>query len=157
MADIITAEERTEWEWLFESATAGPWTAKRRWSNECEVVPRITCTPDSDRGCGWIADLIGAPYLGHESTLPNADFIAASRLGWPRTLAALEAAEERAEKAEADLAFIHEKLTTFFSEYRAIEFGDSGETTITVSTARARLLAEVRDRLRAAAEGRMTT
>ena len=28
---------------------------------------------------GWIADLIGAPYLGYESTLRNAAFIAAAR------------------------------------------------------------------------------
>lgn len=66
--------------------TPGPWTVQRRWSNECEIIPRITCAPDADRGCGWIADLIGAPYLDHKSTLPNAYLIAAA----PDLLAALE-------------------------------------------------------------------
>lgn len=56
--------------------TPAGWEVHRRYSNECEIVPRITCAPDSDRGCGWIADMIGAPYLGHESTIPNADGIA---------------------------------------------------------------------------------
>lgn len=58
--------------------TPGPWEVKRQWSNECEIVPRIVCKPDEDRGCGWIADMIGAPYLGHESTLPNAYLVAAA-------------------------------------------------------------------------------
>jgi hypothetical protein len=64
---------------LEAAATPAPWEVKRRWSNGCEIIPRITCKPDDDRGCGWIADLIGAPYLGHESTLPNAELIAAAR------------------------------------------------------------------------------
>lgn len=59
-------------------ATPGPWKVERRYSNGCEIVPRIVCEPDSDRGCGWIADIIGAPYLGHQSTLPNARLIAAA-------------------------------------------------------------------------------
>lgn len=58
--------------------TKGPWKVERRWSNGCEIVPRITCDSDSDREYGWIADVIGAPYLGHESTLPNAYLIAAA-------------------------------------------------------------------------------
>lgn len=70
------------------SATPGPWEVLRRFSNGCEIVPRITCAADSDRGCGWIADLVGAPYLGHESTLPNAHLIAAA----PELLAACEEA-----------------------------------------------------------------
>lgn len=68
--------------------TPGPWHVERRWSNGCEIVPRITCAKDDDRGCGWIADCIGAPYIGHESTLPNAYLIAAA----PDLLAACEAA-----------------------------------------------------------------
>ena len=62
----------------FAGHTRGPWKVERRWSNECEIVPRITCERDADRGCGWIADAIGAPYLGHQSTLPNARLIAAA-------------------------------------------------------------------------------
>ena len=58
--------------------TPGPWTVERRWSNGCEIIPRIRCAPDEDRGCGWIADVIGAPYLDHKSTLPNARLIAAA-------------------------------------------------------------------------------
>jgi len=68
--------------------TPGPWAVERRWSNGCEIVPRIVCKPDDDRGCGWIADIIGAPYLGHESTLPNARLIAAA----PELLEACKAA-----------------------------------------------------------------
>lgn len=62
----------------FDGHTPGPWKVERRFSNGCEIVPRITCQRDDDRGCGWIADAIGAPYLGHESTLPNARLIAAA-------------------------------------------------------------------------------
>lgn len=58
--------------------TPGPWKVECRFSNGCEITPRIICEPDADRECGWIADLIGAPYLGHESTLPNAQLIAAA-------------------------------------------------------------------------------
>ena len=68
--------------------TPGPWFVERRWSNGGEIIPRITCASDDDRGCGWIADLIGAPYLGHKSTLPNARLIAAA----PDLLSALEQA-----------------------------------------------------------------
>lgn len=70
------------------SFTPGPWHVQRRFSNECEIVPRIICAADADRACGWIANLIGAPYLGHESTLPNARLIAAA----PDLLEALQAA-----------------------------------------------------------------
>lgn len=66
-----------EIERLAQAATPGPWEVKRRWSNGCEIAPRITCAPDADRGCGWIADMVGAPYLGHKTTLPNANFVAA--------------------------------------------------------------------------------
>lgn len=59
--------------------TPAPWRTERRYSNGCEIIPRIKCTPDSNRECGWIADLIGAPYLGYESTLVNAEFIALAR------------------------------------------------------------------------------
>lgn len=59
--------------------TPGPWKVERRLgSAECEIVPRITCAPSSKRECGWIADLIGAPYLKYETTLPNAYLIAAA-------------------------------------------------------------------------------
>lgn len=75
--------------------TPGPWKVERRWSNECEIVPRITCAKDDDRGCGWIADIIGAPYLGHESTLPNAYLIAAA----PDMLAQLQSNIEDAQCA----------------------------------------------------------
>lgn len=64
---------------LQKAATDGPWEVERRWSNGCEIIPRITCKPNKERGCGRIADLTGAPYLGHTSTLPNAEFIARAR------------------------------------------------------------------------------
>lgn len=88
------------------SHTPGPWRVKRRWSNNCEIVPRITCNPDDDRACGWIADIIGAPYLGHESTLPNAMLIAAA----PDLLAAcrhfVEVYRRSAQLEKCDLACI---------------------------------------------------
>ena len=59
--------------------TSAPWRSERRFSNGCEVCPRIHCTPSKDREYGWIADVIGAPYLGYESTLANAEFIALAR------------------------------------------------------------------------------
>lgn len=59
--------------------TPAPWRWERRFSNGCEIVPRIKCTPSEKRECGWIADLFGAPYLGYESTLVNAEFIALAR------------------------------------------------------------------------------
>ena len=66
----------SEWDRMLQGMTPGPWNVERRWSNDCEIVPRITCKPDDDRGCGWVADCIGAPYLGHKTTLPNAHGIA---------------------------------------------------------------------------------
>lgn len=60
------------------SHTPGPWKVKRQFIHGREIVPRIVCAPDDDRQCGWIADLIGAPYLGHHSTLANARLIAAA-------------------------------------------------------------------------------
>lgn len=62
-----------------EKLTPAPWRMKRRYSNGCEIVPRIHCEPSKDRECGWIADCVGAPYLGYESTLVNAEFIALAR------------------------------------------------------------------------------
>ena len=59
--------------------TPAPWRSERRYSNGCEIVPRIHCAPTKERECGWIADLVGAPYLGYESTLTNAEFIALAR------------------------------------------------------------------------------
>lgn len=56
-----------------------PWRVERRHSNDCEIVPRIHCPKDDTRECGWVADLVGAPYLGYESTLVNAEFIALAR------------------------------------------------------------------------------
>lgn len=56
----------------------GPWSVERRYSNGCEIIPRIHCEKSKDRECGWIADVIGAPYLGYESTLHNARLIAAA-------------------------------------------------------------------------------
>lgn len=56
-----------------------PWTVERRYSNGCEIVPRIHCPRDESRECGWVADLVGAPYLGHESSLENAEAIAMMR------------------------------------------------------------------------------
>lgn len=61
---ILTAEEVTATRARADKATPEPWQVQRRWSNDCEIVPRITCKPDADRECGWIADIIGAPYLG---------------------------------------------------------------------------------------------
>ncbi len=88
--------------------TPGPWKVERRWSNECEIVPRITCAPDADRQCGWIADVIGAPYLGHESTLPNARLIAAA----PDLLAALESLLEANVYADGEgMCYINETDT----------------------------------------------
>ena len=58
--------------------TPGPWEVERRYSNGCEIIPRIHCEKSKDRECGWIADVIGAPYLGYESTLHNARLIAAA-------------------------------------------------------------------------------
>ena len=86
MSDPLTPDELAAIRERCDKATPGPWTVKRRYSNGCEIVPRITCAPDDDRGCGWIADAIGAPYLGHESTIPNAEFIAAARTSVPRLL-----------------------------------------------------------------------
>jgi hypothetical protein len=88
---------------LEAAATPAPWEVKRRWSNGCEIIPRITCKPDDDRGCGWIADLIGAPYLGHESTLPNAELIAAARNSL-RTLIERAKLAERYEGALREIA-----------------------------------------------------
>lgn len=59
--------------------TPAPWRSERRYSNECEIVPRIHSARSKDRECGWVADLVGAPYLGYESTLVNAEFIALAR------------------------------------------------------------------------------
>lgn len=62
-----------------EKLTPAPWRSERRFSNGCETVPRIHCDRSKDRECGWVADLVGAPYLGYESTLANAEFIALAR------------------------------------------------------------------------------
>jgi hypothetical protein len=62
-----------------EKLTPAPWGSERRSSNGREIVPRIICERSKDRECGWIADLVGAPYLGYESTLVNAEFIALAR------------------------------------------------------------------------------
>jgi hypothetical protein len=59
--------------------TPAPWYNERRFSNGCEIVPRICCEKNASRECGRIADLVGAPYLGYESTLVNAEFIALAR------------------------------------------------------------------------------
>lgn len=100
MSDPLAAARRT-----IENAakaTPGEWKVERRWSNGCEIVPRITCNPDDDRGCGWIADMVGAPYLGHESTLPNADFVAHVRTDAPLIAQALlDATEEIGRLTEA--------------------------------------------------------
>lgn len=89
--------------------TPGPWQVERRWVKEREIVPRITCAPDEDRGCGWIADTIGAPYLGHESTLPNAYLIAAA----PAMLAKLKKVVEWLNRC-ADKSEHYAKTTTQF-------------------------------------------
>lgn len=59
--------------------TPAPWRSERRYSDGIEVVPRINCERNADRECGRVADLVGAPYLGYESTVVNAEFIALAR------------------------------------------------------------------------------
>ena len=98
MTHELTDKVLAELERLHREATPGEWYVKRRYSNDCEIVPRITCKPDDDRGCGWIADIIGAPYLGHKTTLPNAYLIVAMR----NVLPALIAAARRLREVEAD-------------------------------------------------------
>lgn len=80
--------------------TPAPWWSERRFSNECEIVPRIKCARDKNRECGWIADLIGAPYLGYESTLANAEFIALARNAFDGDPEALAWWEENRVKRE---------------------------------------------------------
>lgn len=60
--------------------TPGPYHVRRVWSNGCEVCPEIWA------GDEWVATVVGAPYLGHERTLPTAELLAAA----PELLEALE-------------------------------------------------------------------
>lgn len=100
MSERLTTDELKAIRERCEAATAGPWLVQRRYSNECEIVPRITCEPSAERKCGWIADMVGAPYLGYADTIANADFIAHARADVPRLLAEVE--RLRAKAAELD-------------------------------------------------------
>ena len=65
--------------------TPGPWTVCRKWSNGCETCPEIFS--EGIAGRSWVATVTGAPHLGFEETLHNADLIAAA----PDLLAACKA------------------------------------------------------------------
>lgn len=86
----MTQAERDELRRLHAAASPGPWHAEPRYSNGCEVCPRIV---GQDR---WIADVIGAPYLGHKDTHPNAAYIVAACNALPQLLADVERLEAEA-------------------------------------------------------------
>ena len=113
----LTPAERSAIREREQAAHLGPWTVNRRWSNGCEIIPLIHCAKSESRPCGWIAELPGAPYLGYEDTLPNAEFIAAAREDVPRLLDDLDAADERLQAAvaaerEACISVLNAELST---------------------------------------------
>lgn len=98
---MITPDEQKmldELKRLHTAATPGPWLLQRHYVNEREIVPRIVCEPDSDRGCGQIANLVGAPYLGYATTIPNANLIALSRNSISALLAIIERQQAEIER-----------------------------------------------------------
>lgn len=90
------------------AATSGEWSVERRYSNDCEIVPRMTCPRSSDRECGWIADMIGAPYLGYKSTLHNADFIAFAA---NNITSVLDAADAEIAKRDAEIESLRAEVS----------------------------------------------
>lgn len=95
-----TPEERAEWQALGEAATDGPWEASRFfWKiGSTRGMPDEWWVSVEARGSVIACMPEEAPI-----SVPNAAFIAAAREGWPRTLAALEEAEESLFEVQSSL------------------------------------------------------
>jgi hypothetical protein len=105
----ITAEQRAEWRRLCGKATAAPWDVSMPEGMDCVWMDVVG--PDGDEVCEGETQ----PRLPIVSVECHADcrkeraeieanlhLIAASRTALPQLLVALEAAEQRAERAERD-------------------------------------------------------
>lgn len=49
--------------------TNEPYRLERKWSNDCEVCPQIW------RGNEWVANVVGAPFLGRDSVDRGCDLV----------------------------------------------------------------------------------
>lgn len=149
MADIITAEERAHFKWVLSYATNEELAYGGRWFGDLRrLSPRtLAALEAAEAECERLKEEL---HNWRSAAEVEAGWVDEANAGAEERSQQLDDMAERAEKTEAENTFIHDKLAAFFSEYQAVEDGDSGKTTITVSTARAKLLQEVRDRLRAA-------
>lgn len=116
---MSTKQQRDEWQRLSDAATAGPWGAEFKTTDEMEgeeYIYSTTAAPENTRtvvGCGWYD---GPHLLLREN---DADFIAAAREAIPVLLQDVATLTAELTTARNDVVFFAERLEKQDHQYSA--------------------------------------